>query len=85
MLGVVFNNRGLLRWLPIVANFEYSVSVFRLRDNEKALKIAFIVNMVMYAVFSAVIRNYVGVASCTVIAVTTAASLVRGARKADQE
>ena len=79
VLGVIFNNRGLLGWLPIVANFEYSVAVFRLKDNERALKLAFIVNMVMYAVFSAVIMNYVGVLSCTVIAVTTAASLIKTA------
>lgn len=33
--------------------------------------------MVMYAVFILVIMNYVGVLSCTVIAVTTAVSLIR--------
>lgn len=81
ILGVVFNNRGLLGWLPIIANLEYSVAVFRFRENEKALKIAFIVNMIMYAVFSAVILNYVGVVSCAVIAVTTAFSLIRAKKE----
>ena len=76
-LGIAFNNRGLLGWLPIIANLEYSISVFRLKNNEKALKLAFIVNMIMYAVFSVVIMNYVGAVSCTVIAVTTALSLLR--------
>ena len=76
-LGVAFNNRGLLGWLPIVANLEYSIAVFRLKDNERALKLAFIVNMVMYAMFSVVILNVVGAVSCTVIAVTTALSLIR--------
>ena len=85
VLGIVFNNRGLLGWLPIVANLEYSVSVFKLRDNERALKLAFIINMVMYAVFSAVIMNYVGVLSCAVIAVTTAVSLIRSAKGTDQQ
>ena len=82
-LGIAFNNRGLLGWLPIIANLEYSISVFRLKDNEKALKLAFIVNMVMYAVFSVVIKNYVGAVSCTVIAVTTALSLLRMNKGAD--
>ena len=77
VLGIVFNNRGLLGWLPIIANLEYSVSVFKLKDNEKALKMAFIINMVMYAVFNIVIMNYVGVLSCSVIAVTTAISLIK--------
>ena len=76
-LGVAFNNRGLLGWLPIVANLEYSIAVFRLKDNERALKLAFIVNMGMYAVFSVVILNVVGAVSCTGIAVTTALSLIR--------
>lgn len=77
VLGVIFNNRGLLGWLPIIANLEYSISVFKLRGKEKALKLAFIINMIMYAVFSAVIMNYVGVLSCSVIAVTTAVSLIK--------
>lgn len=34
-------------------------------------------NMGMYAVFSLAIMNYVGAVSCTVIAVTTAISLIR--------
>ena len=77
VLGAAFNNRGLLGWLPIIANLEYSVAVFSFKDNERALKLAFIINMAMYAVFSLAIMNYVGAVSCTVIAVTTAISLFR--------
>ena len=77
VLGAVFNNRGLLGWLPIIANLEYSVSVFRFRDNEKGLKIAFIINMLMYSVCSFIILNYVGAAANIFVAVTTAVSLFR--------
>ena len=77
VLRVVLNNRGLLGLLPIVANLEYSIAVFRFKDNQKALKLSFILNMIMYAAFSLVIMNYVGVASCSVIAVTTAVSLIK--------
>ena len=80
VLGVLLNNRGLLGWLPIIANLEYSVAVFRFRDNERVLKLAFIVNNILFAVFAAVILNYVGVLSCTVITVTTAVALIREAR-----
>lgn len=59
--------------------------MFRFKENEKALKLSFIVNMVMYAVFSAVIRNYVGVVSSTVIAVTTAISLIRPKQEKAEE
>ena len=62
-----------------------TVAVFKLKNNEKALKLAFIINMIMYAVFSAVIKNYVGVLSCTVIAVTTAVSLIRAAAGKEEQ
>ena len=78
VLGAVFNNRGLLGWLPIIANLEYSIAVFRFRNNEKGLKIAFILNMLMYSVFSFAIMNYVGAAGNIIVAVTTAVSLIRG-------
>ena len=80
VLGIVFNNRGLLGWLPIIANLEYSICVFKFKENEKALKLAFIINMVMYAVFSLVIMNYVGTISCSVIAITTAISLIKSSK-----
>ena len=85
VLGAILNNRGLLGWLPIIANFEYSIAIFKLKDNEKALKLCFIINMIMHAVFSAVIMNYVGVISCTVISITTAISIIRGGKNAGSE
>ena len=81
ILGIVFNNRGLLGWLPIVANLEYSIAVFRFKSNERGLKLAFLVNMLMYSVFSFVILNYVGAAANIVVAVTTAISLIKGSRQ----
>ena len=81
VLGILFNNRGLWGWLPIVANFEYSVAVFRFKNNEKALKICFIINMLMFSVFSIIIKNYVGIVSNLVVAVTTAVSLIKGKKE----
>ena len=77
VLGILFNNRGLLGWLPIVANLEYSIAMFRFRDNEKGLKASFIINMLMYCVFSVAILNYVGGISNLVVAFTTALSLYK--------
>ena len=81
VLGAAFNNLGLFGWLPIVANFEYSVAMFELKNNEKGLKIAFIINTLMFSVFCFGIKNYVGTVTNLVVAVTTAISLVRGAKK----
>ena len=77
ILGIIFNSNGLIGYLPVIANFEYSVSVFKFKNNEKALKIAFIINMIMFAIFNAVIKNYVGTISCTVIALTTLTSYIK--------
>ncbi len=76
-LGILFNNRGLLGWMPIVANLEYSVAVFQFKNNERGLKTAFFANSLMYSVFSLLIRNYVGAAANFFVAVTTAVSLIR--------
>ncbi|MBQ7160158.1 MAG: YgjV family protein [Clostridia bacterium] len=80
VLGIVLNNRGLLGFLPIVANLEYSIAVFRFKDNEKLLKIALIVNLIMFSAFSLVISNYVGVAANLVVAAATFISMIKTAR-----
>lgn len=78
LFGIVFNNRGLIGWLPIIANLEYSVAVFRFKDRERWLKAAFVVNTLMFIVFSFAIQNYVGTVGNTVVAVTTLISLLKG-------
>ena len=83
IVGIVLNHNvnGWLDWLPIAANLEYSVAVFRFRDGERKLKLAFIANMLMFSVFDFAIKNFVGAAACIVVAVITAVSLIRGAGK----
>ena len=77
ILGILWNNRGIIGLLPVLANLEYSIAMFRLKENARGLKIAFMVNMLMYSVFSLIIMNYVGAAANIVVAVTTAVSLFR--------
>ena len=85
ILGIVFNNRGLLGWLPIAANLEYSISVFRFRDNERGLKTAFMINMIMYSVFSFAILNFVGGAANIVTAAVTGYSLLKAKNKTETQ
>ena len=80
-LGAVFNNRGILGWLPIIANLEYSISIFWFKDNDRALKISFIINMVMYSAFSFIIMNYVSGIAYFIVATTTAVALVKNNQK----
>ena len=77
VLGVAFNNRGVLGLFPVIGNLVYSIGVFRFRDNERALKYVFLVAVAMFAVFNAAILNFVGVASNVVVVVVTIISLCR--------
>lgn len=81
VLGLYFNNRGLFGWLPVVANLEYSVAVFKFKDNERALKIAFCINIILFTIFNAGLFNIVGVCCSTVVLVTTIMSLVKGKKE----
>ena len=81
VLGLYFNNRGLFGWLPVVANLEYSVAVFQFKDDERALKIAFCINIILFTIFNAGLFNIVGVCCSTVVLVTTIMSLVKGKKE----
>lgn len=70
-LGIYFNNLGLVGLLAVAANAEYTVAVFMFKDNVLALKIAFLINLIMYCIFNAFILNFVGVVSNAFVAVTT--------------
>ena len=81
VLGVLFNNRGAIGWLPIIGNLEYSVAVFRFKDNERALKIAFLIVVAMYTVFNAVILNFVGALSNIVVVISILIFLIKDSKK----
>ena len=80
VLGIVFNNLGLIGWMPIVGNLGYSVAVFRYKDNERLLKVAFCGCIVLYAVFNLCISNYVGSVSNLVVLAVTVFALIKGKR-----
>ena len=82
-LGLWFNNLGFFGWLPILANLEYSIAVFNFKDDERALKIAFMICTILFAVFNIVILNIVGIISNMVVIAATVLFLVRE-KKIDQ-
>ncbi len=81
VLGLVFNNLGLVGLLPVIANLEYSVAVFRFPENERALKIAFAVNAVMFLIFNIAIINVVGAIANVVVIVMTVFFLFRDGKR----
>ena len=83
VLGLVFNNLGFVGLLPVIANLQYSLCVFRYRDNERALKISFVFCTVAFSIFNAVIQNYVGTVSNLVVMVTLILYLVKNRKPAE--
>ena len=77
VLGLCFNNLGVLGLLPVVANLQYTLCVFRFKDNERALKISFLICIAMFAVFNLVIYNVVGTISNLVVLITTLIAVLK--------
>ena len=82
ILGLLFNNIGFMGLLPVIANLQYAIVMFRLRGNEKVLKISFMLSAVMFAAFNGALFNVVGVVTNSIVAITTAIALVKDARAA---
>lgn len=77
-VGIWVNNLGLVGYLPIAANVQYTIGVFRFKENERALKYSFLVMVALFAIFNTAIRNYAGTASNLVIIATTVITLLKG-------
>lgn len=77
ILGFYFNNLDWLGYLPIVANLQYSLCVFRHKENHKILKISFIINSVFFIIFNFAILNFVSGIAAIVIVITTSISLYK--------
>ena len=77
VFGLYFNNLGVVGLLPVLANFEYSLAVFRFADDERAMKVAFAVMNLLYMVYNFCMLNVVGGICSAVVIVTTVIYLVK--------
>ena len=77
-LGLIFNNLGFMGLLPVIANLQYTISVFRFKDNQRALKISFAINSFLYSLFNLAIYNFVGVVTNLVVVCVTIFFLIKG-------
>jgi len=81
VLGIGFNNLGIMGYLPVVANLQYTLAIFRFKNNERALKISFLISVGMFAIFNIAIYNVVGVISNLAVFTTTAIFLIKSRKK----
>ena len=85
VLGVYCNNLKWIGLLPVVSNFLYTLAVFRYSDNERALKWAFLIVVIMFAVFNAFIWNVVGVFSNSAVGISLLVSLLKKKKVSQEE
>ena len=77
VLGIACNNLGLIGYLPIIANLQYTWAVFHFKDNDRALKISFAICVALFVVFNGAIYNVVGVFSNLVVLISTIIVLLK--------
>ena len=81
-LGIYFNNLGFIGLLPVIANVGYSLTIYFFPDDEKKLKLAYLVTNLLFATFNGVILNFIGTGSNIFVAVATGIFLIQDRKKA---
>ena len=77
VLGIVFNNRGIMGFLPIIGNLEYSICVFYIKNNEKLLKISFLISVITFMIFNIYLLNIVGTITNIIIIISYLTSILK--------
>ncbi len=77
VLGIAFNNRGWIGLLPVVGNLQYTLAIFRFKDDERKIKVFFLISTAAYVGFNFAICNYVGTASDLFVLITTSIMLLK--------
>lgn len=77
VMGLIFNNLGFIGLLPIIANLEYSIAIFTIKDNDKLLKICFLINVLLFAIFCLFIYNFVGVITNSIVIISCLINIIK--------
>ena len=77
VLGIVFNNRSWIGLLPVIGNLQYTLAIFRFKDDERKIKVFFLISVATFVVFNFAIRNYVGSAADLFVLITTSIMLLK--------
>ena len=70
VLGVVVNKLGIIGYFPIIANVQYTIVVLKVKNNEKALKISFLISCILFTIFNVVILNIIGIIANLIIIIS---------------
>ena len=76
-LGIIFNNKGWLGLLPILANLQFSCIVLHPKADDVMLKASIFASNVCWAIYSLCIFNYVNMAVNIIICISAAVFVIR--------
>ena len=77
VLGIVFNNRSWIGLLPVIGNLQYTLAIFRFKNDERKIKFSFLLSVIAFIIFNFAIQNYAGVVSDTIVIITTSIMLLK--------
>ena len=83
-MGLWMNNMGFMGLLPIVANVEYACMVFKFKGNVKMIKLAYLINTVIYLFFNFAVKNYFMVISNIILIFSIAIFLIRDKKNVEK-
>lgn len=81
VLGIAFNNRGVLGLLPVAASIQHSFFIVYPKTTDKHIRLATFISTTCWAVYSLPLYNYVGAAANAAIAVSALWQLMRGKKE----
>lgn len=80
ILGVLFNNLGIIGLLPVLGGLQFSVVVLKAR-NVRKIKASMILSSVTYVIYSFALMNYVAVVTNLVSVFAALASLLKDKKR----
>ena len=80
ILGIKFNNRGLIGYLPIIAGIQYSLTVI-IAENANTIKRALIVNLLLWCIYNLFIFSIPLFVTQLILLVITIANLAKDYRQ----
>ena len=81
VVGIAVNNRGWVGLLPVIGNLQYTLAIFKFKNDERKIKLFFLFSVIAFVFFNFAISNYVGVAADSFVIITTSIMLLKDAKK----
>lgn len=76
ILGISFNNRGILGLLPIIASIEYTITIMR-TSNTNIVRASLAINNILWIIYDFTIQNYLNTILSIIIICTSVLNIIK--------